>query len=135
MMNLACMQTMRHPQHGEQSEHISVYLLTQLFRLQQGEQPLREKNCGRITHVSDFINEETGRLVICDASGNFVRDARKIIFPGSGHDNWWDCAQLLEQMEDAIAIDNQLHPDCQALFILVFCPTHLCHLTHCVLLI
>jgi len=28
--------------------------------LQEGEQPLRRKGCGRLIHVSDFINEEDG---------------------------------------------------------------------------
>jgi hypothetical protein len=78
---------------------------------------LRKKNRGRLIHVSDFISELTGRLVIRDASGQVLRDARKIIFPGSGHDKWWDCAQLLEQMQDAISIHNELHPQSQALFI------------------
>jgi hypothetical protein len=92
-------------------------LMSKMYRLQPGQQPLRKKNRGRLIHVSDFISEETGRLVIRDHSGQVVRDARKIIFPGSGHDKWWDCAQLLDQMREAISIHNELHPDSQALFI------------------
>jgi hypothetical protein len=32
--------------------------------LQEGKQPLRKKGRGRLIHVSDFINEEGGWLVL-----------------------------------------------------------------------
>jgi hypothetical protein len=67
--------------------------------------------------VSDFINEEDGRLVIRDEHGNITCDARKIIYPGSNGDPWWDTDQLLTQVQNAIDIFNTVHPDCQALFI------------------
>jgi hypothetical protein len=91
--------------------------LSNCIRLQAGQQPLRKKSRGRLIHVSDFISEEFGRLVIRSADGEVVRDARKIIFPGSNGDPWWDCPQLLTQMKDALDIHNELHPDCQALFV------------------
>ncbi|KAJ8590225.1 hypothetical protein M405DRAFT_861511 [Rhizopogon salebrosus TDB-379] len=49
--------------------------------------------------------------------GEIVQDACKIIYPGSNGDAWWDSAQFLEQVKNAIAIFNLAHPDCQALFV------------------
>jgi hypothetical protein len=86
-------------------------------RLRDGEQPLRKKGRGRLIHVSDFINPETGRLVVRDADGNITRDARKIIYPGSDGDPWWDTKQLLTQIEDAVDIFETAHPRKQGLFI------------------
>ena len=86
-------------------------------RLQDGEQPLRKKGRGRLIHVSDFINEEHGRLALQDGDGNITRDARKIIYPGSNGDAWWDTQQLLVQVKEAISIFEVLNPGCQALFI------------------
>jgi hypothetical protein len=87
--------------------------------LRDGEQPLRKKGRGRLIHVSDFINEEDGRLVIRDGNGAIIRDARKIIYPGGSKkgDVWWDCEQLIVQTKEAIDIFDEAHPDCQALFI------------------
>src|SRR6266481_4340940 len=87
------------------------------FRLQEGEQPRRKKSRGRLIHVSDFINEEDGRLVLLDDNGRIVHDARKIIYPGSQGDPWWDNKQLMDHMDAAIEIFDAAHPDCQALFI------------------
>jgi hypothetical protein len=70
-----------------------------------------------LIHVSDFINEEDGRLVLKDSDGNIIRDARKIIHPGANGDPWWDTEQLLTQVSNAIDVFNAAHPDCQALFI------------------
>lgn len=67
--------------------------------------------------MSDYINPETGRLVVRNAAGENVRDARKIIYPGAGGDPWWDTKQLLVQTKDAISIFEEAHPDKQALFI------------------
>jgi hypothetical protein len=80
-------------------------------------QPLRSKNCRRLIHISDFVTEETGRLIIRDEDGLILEDAQKIIFPGSNGDPWWDCAQLIEQMKSAIKIFDKAYPNCQALFI------------------
>ncbi|KAG5221653.1 DDE family endonuclease [Salix suchowensis] len=85
--------------------------------LQPGEQPLRKKGRGRLIHVSDFINPETGRLVVIDKHGKITHDARKIIFPGSNGDAWWDTKQLLEQLKTAITIFEKAHPGKRALFI------------------
>ena len=45
--------------------------------LQKGEQPLRKKGRGCLIHVSDFILEDTGRLVLRKEDGTIVDDARK----------------------------------------------------------
>jgi hypothetical protein len=85
--------------------------------LRDGEQPLRKKGRGRMIHVSDFINEESGRLVLHGDNGDIVKDARKIIYPGANGDAWWDNEQLLTQIRNAIEIFETMHPGCQALFI------------------
>lgn len=85
--------------------------------LRKDEQPLRKKGRGRLIHVSDFINPETGRLILRNPDGSVARDARKIIYPGSNGDAWWDCEQLLTQMKDAIEIFEAAHPNKQALFV------------------
>ncbi|KIL56227.1 hypothetical protein M378DRAFT_50672, partial [Amanita muscaria Koide BX008] len=85
--------------------------------LQRDEHPLHKKGRGRAIHVSDFINPESGRLIICDRDGTITRDACKIIYPGANGDQWWDCNQLLVQMKDAIAILEAAHPGKQALYI------------------
>ena len=88
-----------------------------LRRLKEGTMVLQKKSRGRLIHVSDFINEEDGRLVQRDDQGQVIRDARKIIYPGAAGDLWWDTKQLLAQVTDAIDIFNVSHPDCEALFI------------------
>jgi hypothetical protein len=75
------------------------------------------KGRGRIIHVSDFIEEEFGRLVIRDQDGLILRDARCITYPGASGDPWWDHNQLLVQMDKALSIFEELHPGCVALFI------------------
>ena len=79
---------------------------------------MRRKGKGRIIHVSDFINEEDGRLIKRNADGEIIEDARKIIYPGSGGDAWWTHEDLLKQVESAIKIHNEVSgPGVQALFI------------------
>lgn len=79
---------------------------------------MRSKSRGRLIHVSDFINSETGRLVLKDKDGNITHDAQTIIYPGANSkDEWWDTKQLLVQMQKAIDIFNKAHPGKQALFI------------------
>ena len=46
-----------------------------------------------------------------------VKDARCVIYPGMGTDAWWDHAQLLVQVDKAIAIFEEAHPNCVALFV------------------
>jgi hypothetical protein len=86
-------------------------------RLHEGEQPLRKKSCGRLSHVSDFICSETGQLILQDQDRNIVQDAQKIIFPGANRNPWWDTEQLIVQIKSAIEIFETAHPGCQALFI------------------
>ena len=78
---------------------------------------LQKKGRGRIIHVSDFINDEDGRIVLHDAEGRIIEDARKIIYPGSNGDAWWDNDQLLTQIKEAIRIFELAHPDCVSLFV------------------
>ncbi|KAJ8507050.1 hypothetical protein ONZ45_g10532 [Pleurotus djamor] len=85
--------------------------------LREGENVLRKKGRGRLIHISDFVTEVSGRLVIRNADGEIVEDARTIIYPGTNGDAWWDHEQLLSQVERAIAIFNKAHPGKQALFI------------------
>ena len=44
---------------------------------------------GHFIHVSHWINEEDGRLVLRDNSGKIIHNAWKIIYPGSNSDPWW----------------------------------------------
>ncbi|KAG2048592.1 hypothetical protein BDR06DRAFT_984750 [Suillus hirtellus] len=83
-----------------------------------GEQPLRKKGHGCLIHVSDFINEEDGWLILHDSDGTILKDAQKIIYPGANGDPWWTHNNLLEQIKSAIKIHEEVSgPDCQALFI------------------
>jgi len=76
-----------------------------------------KKGRGRIIHVSDFVEEENGRLIICNQDGDITKDAHCIIYPGSGGDPWWEHTQLLKQVDKAITIFEEAHPDCVGLFI------------------
>ena len=75
------------------------------------------KGCGWIIHVSDFVKEENGHLVICNQDGIIQKDAWCITYPGVGGDPWWDHAQLLVQVDKAITIFEAAHPGCIALFV------------------
>ncbi|KAJ7715735.1 hypothetical protein B0H16DRAFT_1477153 [Mycena metata] len=86
--------------------------------LQEGQTILQKKGRGRLIHVSDFITEVSGHLIIRDPAGKILKDARKVIFPGSNGDPWWDTKQLLEQVDNVITIFEKAHPGCQALFML-----------------
>jgi hypothetical protein len=94
-----------------------TWLLNHLNRLREDETILQKKGRGRLIHVSDFINPETGHLIRCNSDGTIIEDARKIIYPGSNGDAWWDTAQLLDQVKQAITIFEAAHPNCVALFI------------------
>ena len=85
--------------------------------LQEGEQPLWKKSQVRLIHISDFINEKDGHLVLLDKDGNILCDAQKIIYFGSNGDPWWDTEQLMAQIRSAIEIFKAAHHNCQALFI------------------
>ena len=85
--------------------------------LAAGQTILQKKGRGRLIHVSEFINPITGRLAVRDKGGNITDEARKIIYPGSGGDPWWDTNQLLEQVKHAVNVFERAHPKCVALFI------------------
>src|SRR5260370_2978463 len=91
-------------------------------RLEEGQTILQKKSHGWLIHVSDFINEENGCLVILNADGNDIvpeeDHACKIIFPGAAGDPWCNTAQLLDQMHTkAIPIFKKAFPGAQGLFI------------------
>ena len=97
---------------------IEVYYLFVSYRLRQDERVLRKKGRGRIIHVSDFVNEEDSRLILCGADGKIIKDARRIIFPGANGDAWWTHENLLEQVQSTIQIHEEASgPGVQALFI------------------
>lgn len=80
----------------------------------------RTKSPGRLIHISDFILESTGRLVIPpDSAHNLsVTDAACIIYPGKNADPWWDMNQLCSQLTNkAIPIFEALHPGCQGVWV------------------
>ena len=52
-----------------------------------------------------------------DKDSVIEEDARKIIYPGSQGDKWWDMEQLIDQVKSAITIFNKAHPDSVALFV------------------
>lgn len=82
-----------------------------------GQMVMQKKSRGRLIHVSDFITPETGRLVERNQEGQIIDDARKVIFPGSKGDAWWDCEQLMVQMKHALEIHKRIHPNATALFV------------------
>jgi len=86
--------------------------------LQEGQQILMKKGRGRLIHISDFINEHNGRLVFHGVDGKMMKEARKVIYPGSNGDKYWDCEQLITQVEtQAIPTFELAYPGSQALFI------------------
>ena len=82
-----------------------------------GEQKLMKKGRGWLIHVSDFVEEENGQLIVTNEEGDVVKDVCHIIYPGVGGDPWWDHKQLLVQVDKAIEIFEEAHPDCIALFV------------------
>jgi hypothetical protein len=57
------------------------------------QQKMPGKSKGKLVHCSDFIGPE-GRIRVLGPNDE-VWDARKIIYPGSSGDPWWDTKQLL----------------------------------------
>jgi len=76
-----------------------------------------KKSWGRLIHVSDFVEEDNGRLIVRNQEGAVVKDARCITYPGASGDKWWDLEQLLTQVDWAIEIFEEAHPNCVALFL------------------
>ena len=88
-----------------------------LERMMPDEQKLMKKGRGCLIHVSDFVEEENGRLIIHDEDSRVVKDARYIMYPRSHRDAWWDHAQLLTQVDKVISIFEEAHPDCVVHFV------------------
>jgi hypothetical protein len=53
-----------------------------------------------------------------------VKDAQCIMYPETGSDLWWDHAQLLMQVDQAIAIFEEAHSECITLFLFNHLSTH-----------
>ena len=92
-------------------------LLTLSNRIQDGQEKLQKKGWGQLIHVSDFVEEENGRLIVCNEEGDVVKNVRCVIYPGMGTHTWWDHAQLLVQLDKVIEIFEEAHPNCVALFV------------------
>ena len=46
-----------------------------------------------------------------------IKDARCITYPSANGDAWWDLPQLLKQIENALSIFEEAHPEHRALFV------------------
>ena len=92
-------------------------ILIPVERAQPDKQILQKKGCGCIIHVSDFVEEENGHLIVGNERGVIIKDAQTIIYPGTGSDPWWDHTQLLVQVDKAITIFNKAHLGCEGVFI------------------
>ncbi|PCH44458.1 hypothetical protein WOLCODRAFT_154500 [Wolfiporia cocos MD-104 SS10] len=80
--------------HDESCFHVNEYKRSAW--LAEGQTILQRKGRGHLIHVSDFITSETGRLIQYDVNGTAVRDAQRIIYPGTNGDPWWDTDQLIK---------------------------------------
>jgi hypothetical protein len=76
-----------------------------------------KKGHRQIIHVSDFVEDENGHLVIKDQDGAITKDAQCITYPSANGNTWWDLTQLLKQVKNVISIFEEPHPGCCALFI------------------
>ena len=94
-----------------------LFLCVGRGRLWNDKQMLMKKGRGRIIHMSDFIEEENGCLIVRNRDSAIVRDTRCITYPGANDDAWWDLPQLLKQVKIALPIFEEAHPGCCALFI------------------
>jgi hypothetical protein len=65
----------------------------------------------------DFVEEENGCLIVHNQQGVVVKDTCCIMYPDAGGDQWWDHVQLLMQVDQAIEIFKEAHPECVALFL------------------
>jgi len=88
-----------------------------LERVAPGQQKLMKKGRGHLIHVSDFIEEENGQLIVHNKDSRVVKDMHCITYPRTHRDAWWDHTQLLAQVDKAISIFEEAHPDCTALFV------------------
>jgi len=76
-----------------------------------------KKSWGRLIYVSDFIEKDNGHLIVYNQEGAMVKDAHCIMYPGTSGDKWWDLDQLLMQVDRAIEIFEEAHPNCVMLFL------------------
>jgi hypothetical protein len=76
-----------------------------------------KKGQERLIHVSDFIKEDNRHLIICNQEGIMVKDMHCITYLGANGDKWWDHDQLLAQVDQAIEIFEEAHPNCIALIL------------------
>jgi len=79
------------------------------------------KSKGRLIYDSEFVGPE-GRIRVLNNKGIFIPDnpdldARKIIYPGSNGDLWWDTKQLLVQITRMLDIFEQKYPNYIAILI------------------
>jgi hypothetical protein len=84
--------------HDESIFHTHEYPGSMLCAPNQ--QPLRKKGNGRAVHVSGFMCEARNLSLTESELKDMkklpreqqleVTDSRKIIYPGKGHDAWWD---------------------------------------------
>ncbi|CAG8827726.1 14992_t:CDS:2, partial [Cetraspora pellucida] len=98
----------------------SAYNRSRSLWIPYGEQPLQKKGEGRSIHVSEFLTDICGRLVLPDKmqpSDKFPREACVITYPGKNNDGWWKAEDLINQVTNhAISIFEARFPGCQALF-------------------
>ncbi|PVH68112.1 hypothetical protein DL98DRAFT_633755 [Cadophora sp. DSE1049] len=94
--------------HDESCFHAKDYS-TRIW-LDENQQKMPSKSKGGLIHCSDFISLE-GRLSIGQ------KDARKIIYPGGPQKiAYWD-TEALKQMDEAIDIFEEKHPNKVAVFV------------------
>ena len=96
--------------------------------LAQDQQPIWKKGGGRAIHVSDFISETIGRIKLTpeQISDQLQRspelrlavfEARKIIYPGKGFDDWWVLKQLIKQIKITISVFEATHKNTVGVFV------------------
>jgi len=84
------------------------------------------KSKGKLVYCSDFISPDR-RIIIRNTEGVIIEDTRKIIYPGSNRDPWWDTKQLLLQLTDTLNIFEKKYPDCTAVLVFDQSSAHASH--------
>jgi hypothetical protein len=92
------------------------------------QQKMPGKSKGKLIHCSDFIGPE-GRIRVSPSDEEYdsVLDARKIIYPGSNGDPWWDTKQLLAQLSTTLNIFEKKHLNCVAVLVFDQSSAHASH--------
>ncbi|KAF8587728.1 hypothetical protein K439DRAFT_1652205 [Ramaria rubella] len=89
--------------------------------VRNGRMPLRKKGEGHAIHISDFVVEHTGRIVLNEEQRQINNklpphlqlqhmDAQEIIYPGKNNDGWWNMERLIVQVRRMIPIFERLYP-------------------------